>query len=319
MNSFRIIEAGLSTTIQDTGRRGMLGVGITQGGVTDPFMMALANTLVSNPPDAAVLELTLGGLQLEVTGAFSVCLTGAPCELAINGSPADMAGPHHVTTGDLVTVGKCHQGIYSFLAMSGGIDTAPVLGSRSTVVRESLGGLGGRRLRVGDILVLGDSPGVGDTKRTRRDAGSAGIVSELESCLTLRFIRGLDWEECAPEAAEGLLESEFSVASDSNRMAIRLTGSHLQTGITEAWSEATCYGCIQVPTDGEPFILINDRQTMGGYPKLGAVIATDCVRLTQARAGTRVTFQAIALEEAKHLAWLEAHYQETLLQALIQP
>ena len=89
MNSFRIIEAGLSTTIQDTGRLGLLGAGITQGGVTDPFMMALANTLVSNRPDAAVLELTLGGLQLEVTGAFSVCLTGAPCELAINGSPAD--------------------------------------------------------------------------------------------------------------------------------------------------------------------------------------------------------------------------------------
>lgn len=319
MNSFRILEAGLSTTIQDGGRRGLLGVGITQGGATDPFMMALANTLVNNPPDAAVLELTLGGLQLEVTGTFSVCLTGAACELAINGKPVDMAGPHHVNTGDLVTVGKCHQGIYSFLAMSGGIDTAPVLGSRSTVVRESLGGLEGRRLRPGDSLLLGDSPGVGRTKRTRRDAGGAGIVSEPDSCLTLRFIPGFDWEECAPKAAKALLESEFSVSSDSNRMAIRLTGSHLQTGISEAWSEATCYGCIQVPSDGEPFILINDRQTMGGYPKLGAVIATDCVRLTQARADTQVTFQAISLEEAKHLAWLETHYQETLQQALNQP
>ena len=176
-----------------------------------------------------------------------------------------MAGPHHVATGDLVYGGgKCHQGIYSFLAISGGIDTPPVSWQpKAPSSEESLGGLGGRRLRVGDILALGDSPGVGDTKRTRRDAGSAGIVSELESCLTLRFIRGFDWEDCAPEAAEGLLESEFSVASDSNRMAIRLTGGHLQTGITEAWSEATCYGCIQVPTDGEPFILINDRQTMG--------------------------------------------------------
>ena len=319
MNSFRIIEPGLSTTIQDTGRLGLLGAGITQGGATDPFMMALANTLVSNPPDAAVLELTLGALQLEVTGAFSVCLTGAPCDLAINGDPADMAGPHLVSTGDLITVGKCHEGIYSFLAMSGGIDTPPVLGSRSTVVREGLGGLDGRRLRADDILMLGDSLDVDHTKRTRRYAGGAGIVSELGSCLTLRFIPGFDWEDCAPKAAEDLLESEFFVSSDSNRMAIRLTGSDLQTGITEAWSEATCYGCIQVPTDGEPFILINDRQTMGGYPKLGAVIATDCRRLTQARAGTRVTFQAITLEEAKHLAWLEAHYQETLQQALIQP
>lgn len=309
-------QVGAQATIQDAGRFGHLRLGFTEGGVTDPWSMKLANLLVHNSPDAAIVEIALGGLVLETHLDGCIALTGACCDLFINEAPVTMASRHAVRAGDCIKIGRCHQGVYSYLAISGGIESPPVLGSRSTVLRELIGGISGHSLRVDDHIPIG--------KRSAYISGEAGMSGPIEqaylqknlSHLTLRVLPGFDYQEIDPTAVTKLLGSEFTVTGASNRMAIQLAGPPIHTGIVEAWSEGTCYGCVQIPGDGQPLVLLNDRQTMGGYPKFGAINPYDCVRLAQARPGCTVRFESVSLEQAERLQWLETHYQDTLLRSL---
>jgi allophanate hydrolase subunit 2 len=131
--------------------------------------------------------------------------------------------------------------------------------------------------------------------------------------LELRFVAGFQFADFADEAIKDLLAEEFTVTAKANRMGVTLNGERLHSGISELHSEATCYGAIQVPPDGKPIILLNDRQTVGGYPKPGAVISSDCLRLAQSRPGQRVRFAECSPEEADRIGWLEQHYLETRL------
>jgi len=212
-----------------------------------------------------------------------------------------------VPPGALVAMSASTSGVYSYLHLRGGINTTPCLGSRSTSPRESIGGLHGGYLRDGDILPLGD-PGF---YHPSPDPGLSRILSR--DMLTLRFVTGFQYGEFSDQAKKLLLEQIFRVTPKANRMGVTIEGSTLQTGIRALPSEATCHGAIQIPPDGNPIILLNDRQTVGGYPKAGAVIAGDCERLAQSRPGQRVRFVAVSPEEADRIRWLEHHYTETKL------
>lgn len=318
MTALEITHVGLHATVQDLGRTGFLGQGITVGGAVDSFALRCANALLGNSPGSAGLEVVLAGIKFQADQDIVVSVTGAPAPIRIDGEAQAMNRPLRVGSGSSFELGPSSAGSYTYIAVAGGIDTPPVLGSRSTVVREGLGGLEGRALKRGDSLACGSPnsntpPLVMRKGYTHRgDDGSQRASTHI----TLRFIPGFHHDAVNDECRTRLCSDTFAITGSANRMATPLDGPPLNTGLTQLWSEATALGSIQVPPSGQPIVLLNDRQTMGGYPQMGAVIPPDCVRLAQARPGCKVDFQRISVEEADRISWLTTHYEEARLSAI---
>lgn len=318
MNGLSVINPGLLATVQDLGRIGYLGHGITTGGAVDAFSLRCANRLLGNTDDLAGIEIVLAGLTLKTTCDLQVSLCGAPVTLHINDEQQPIDQPLCVEANSTITIGRTLTGTYSYLAVKGGITTPAVLGSRSTVIREGFGGLNGQALQPGDLLPVADLPAPQDVPKMRprgerRQRDETQLHTDI---LHLRFIPGMHYDEVTESCRETLCEKTFSISGAANRMAIPLSGNPIDTGLTKLWSEATCLGSIQVPPDGQPLVLLNDRQTMGGYPQLGVIIPPDRVRLGQARAGQMVKLEAISPTTAEQIVWLHDHYEETHLKAL---
>lgn len=318
MTGLRIVTIGLLATVQDLGRIGHLGHGITTGGALDAFSLRCANRLLGNPDDLAGIEIAIAGMTLIATCNLELSLCGAEVTLHIDDELQEMEQRLTVTAGSTITIGRAITGTYSYLAVKGGIDTVPVLGSRSTVVREGLGGLNGQALKAGDLLPVSnhlESATIGKKPRRRRHENIVKTSTQSDT-LTLRFVAGLHYDDVTENCRQTLSVQNFTISGAANRMAIPLNGDPINTGLTKLWSEATCLGSIQIPPDGQPLVLLNDRQTMGGYPQLGVIIPPDRVRLGQARAGQRVQLEAVTLAAAEQVIWLHQHYEETHLKAI---
>ena len=319
MTALEINHVGLLATVQDLGRKGFLGQGITVGGAVDNFALRCANGLLGNSLRSAGLEVVLAGIKFQAAQDLLIAVTGATAPILIDGETQAMNRPLRVCSGSKFELGPSSAGSYTYIAIAGGIDTPPVLGSRSTVIREGLGGLEGRALQRGDRLTSGSPinpntlapPVRRDPTRPRSDGTENAVMP-----LTLRFIPGFHHDEVGDECRARLCSDTFAITGSANRMAAPLDGPPLNTGLTQLWSEATALGSIQVPPSGQPIVLLNDRQTMGGYPQMGAVIPSDCVRLAQARPGCKVSFQRITVEEADQISWLTTHYEEARLSAI---
>ena len=318
MSGLSVIKPGLLATVQDLGRMGYLGHGITTGGAVDAFSLRCANRLLGNTDNAAGIEIVLAGLTLEATCNVEISLCGAPATLHINDEQQPMNQPLYVEAGSTITVGRTLTETYCYLAVKGGITTPPILGSRSTVIREGFGGLNGQALQPGDVLPVANlsEPSAEPKQRYQEQRRKRDETHAQTDILYLRFVPGLHYDEVNETCRKALCDTTFCISGAANRMAIPLRGDPLDTGLTTLWSEATCLGSIQVPPDGQPLVLLNDRQTMGGYPQLGVVIPSDRVRLGQARAGQRIKLEAISLTAAEKIIWLHEHYEETHLNAL---
>jgi biotin-dependent carboxylase-like uncharacterized protein len=318
MTGLSVIDVGLHATIQDLGRVGYLGYGITAGGSVDAFALRCANRLVGNTDNHAGIEVVLGGITLMASCNLQLALSGAPVTLHIDGEQYLMNTRVSVAAGSTVTVGRAIKGAYSYLAFKGGVSTPLVLGSRSTVIREGLGGLNGKALAVGDLLPVTPCAQLPTTPTQQRHelCQLPNKISAQADILRLRFLPGLHYDDVTQDCRENLCAQNFRVSGSANRMAIPLNGSPVNTGMTKLWSEATCLGSIQIPPDGQPLVLMNDRQTMGGYPQVGVIIPPDRVRLSQARAGQRVRLEALSTAQAEQIVWLHEHYEETHLKAL---
>lgn len=292
-----VLSAGLMTSVQDLGRVGHRASGVTVGGAADPAAAIAANLLVGNPPDAAVLELTLTGPVLRFPQDTLVALTG--------GSFSGLPGwrPVHVPAGTTIDLGHATHGCRGYLAVAGGIDVPFVLGSRSTHLAAGFGGLAGRPLIAGDRLPIGKPPPL---PADVRFSLSPALLPLPTSPARLRLIP-------QPGLARGAVPwgEAFQVLARSNRMGLRLAGPALScagSGI----SRGVVPGTVQVPPDGQPILLGADCQTIGGYPVLGHVISADLRLAAQLRPGERVCFEPATLAEA-HAAWRErAALLETL-------
>ena len=307
MNGLQIHKAGIASSVQDSGRVGTLSIGIPPSGAMDRPALMSGQHQLGHQHDEAAIEMAYADFAATLTEAHDVVVTGAPVQLRINQQACRSEGVHHIEAGQTLEVKATHEGIYSYLHLSGGIMTTPQLDSRSTSPREGIGGLDGGFLKDGDIVPLGASykaVGAADPQLT---------IKNPTTVLELRFVAGFQFDNFADEAIRSLLAEEFTVTAKANRMGVMLNGERLHSGIAALYSEATCYGAIQVPPDGNPIILLNDRQTVGGYPKPGAVISSDCLRLAQSRPGQRVRFAVCSPEEADRIGWLEQHYLETRL------
>ena len=311
-----MLSAGVLSTVQDGGRRGYLSQGVTEGGAMDDFARRLGQRLLGNDIGAAAIEVAYGGLVIETTDELNCVLTGAMLEATHNDSPVPFNRVFTLGKGEQLHLGRPEFGVYSYVSVGGGFDTPPVLNSRSTVIREGLGGLNGCALQAGDVVPIGSvtqSPPIG---RLPARARFPRPSLSRSSVLTLRYLPGFQHTEVADDAIQALQTQRFHVSGSRDRMGARLSGPVVNTGMQQLWSEATCQGAIQVPPDGQPIVLLNDRQTMGGYPKLGAVIRPDCVRLAQAPVGQQVRFEALSPELADRVLWLETNYERELSRAI---
>ena len=271
-----VVEAGPLTTVQDAGRLGLASLGIGQSGACDRASYALANRLVANDPGAAVLEVTFGGLVLQASSDVVVALTGARCPDAPHNAPTALAPGSTLRLLPPVT------GLRTYVAVRGGVDVPPVLGSRSTDV---LAGLGPAAVHAGDRLPVGPPPGqfpVVDQAPVADPAGGDVVV---------RVLPGPRQDWFTAESWSTLLASDYEVTTDSNRVGIRLSGPALERVRTEELpSEGMLRGALQVPPSGLPVLFLADHPVTGGYPVIGYVEDADVDRCAQLRPGQRLRF-----------------------------
>lgn len=291
-----VLRPGLLTTVQDLGRWGHQMVGVPVAGAMDTRALRQANALVGNAPGAAAIEVTLLGPTVRADVGVRVAVAGAGFELRTDGGAAPFGRPFDLPAGATLAIGgrTPGAGARAYLAVAGGIDTPPVLGSRSTHLVSRMGGLSGRALVAGDVLPLGAPPGA-TPARPGRVAPVAG-----PSGLGLRVLLGPQDDWFAAETIDRLLTGTFTVSPHSDRMGFRLDGPALVTARPgELVSEPVAFGAIQVPSGGGPILLMADRQTAGGYPKIATVISADLPVAGQLAPGDVVRFTACSRAEAR--------------------
>ena len=290
-----VSKAGMLTTVQDRGRWGYQSRGVPVAGPMDPVSHRLANAIVGNPPDAALLEVTLLGPELAFDDEHAVAVAGAVFEFTIDGQPAAMNVRSVVPAGGRLRFGSRRRGARAYLAIEGGIAVQPTLGSRATHVISAMGGFEGRPLRAGDRLPIGDR----SQTRRARTAPAAPIVPLPQSSARLRVLPGPQQTLFAGDAIDVLQSAPYVVAQNSDRMGFRLEGPRLtHAGSADIISDATPLGVLQVPASGQPILLMADRQTTGGYPKLATVITADLAVAGQLAPGDAIAFEVCSARDA---------------------
>jgi len=296
--SLRVRQPGLLSLLQDRGRFGQHHLGLTTGGPMDLEAFLLCQRLLGNDPNCTLVECSFGGLELDVETDTLLCVTGAEAPLLINGQPRDLWTGHRVQGGDRVQLGHAEHGCRNYIGVVDGFAVTPQFGSTATVLREGLGGLRGEKLAPGDVL-----PCRPDTQRQRLQLAAAERP-RYGAQLTVRVVPGYQQAHFPRLQQRRFYSSPWTVSQRADRMGYRLEGPPIKGDITGIVSEGICLGAIQVPADGQPIVLLNDRQTIGGYPKLGAALSVDAARMSQLRPGATVHFAAIsphAAHNALHL------------------
>ena len=299
-----VVKPGMLTTIQDSGRWGLQSRGVPVAGPMDAVSHRLANALVRNAPTAAGLEITLLGPELEFDDERVVAITGAHFELSLDGRTMPSNAPFIVSAG-----ARLRFGARAYLAISGGIAVPPTLGSRATHLISAMGGIGGRALVAGDVLPLGEPTDVYGSVSMPQEA----IVPLPDRHARVRVLPGPQTAYFSSDALDVLQSASYVIASNSDRMGFRLEGRPLTHARgADIISDATPLGVLQVPASGQPILLMADRQTAGGYPKIATVITADMPVAGQLGPGDTIEFAVCTPREA--LAALIA--QERLLMAI---
>ncbi|MFE2376315.1 biotin-dependent carboxyltransferase family protein [Streptomyces sp. NPDC059398] len=276
-----VVRPGALTTVQDLGRPGYAHLGVPRSGALDPAAHRLANLLAGNTADAATLETTVDGTAVRVRTDVTAAVTGAPCPVRIDGSPAAWGAPVRVPAGAVLDVGPAVGGLRSYVAFGGGIAVRPVLGSRATDV---LSGLGPAPLDAGQFLPLGVP---GETP----DAVDAAPLPAPPAELVLPLILGPRADRITDAALRALPEKGYRVSAASNRIGLRTEGPPLErSGGAELPSEGMVLGAVQVPPDGLPVLFLADHPVTGGYPVIGVVPEYRLGAAAQAVPGTPVVF-----------------------------
>jgi len=293
-----IESPGFYTTVQDHGRYGYQRYGMPVSGAMDTYSLILANLLVGNPPGAAVLEATFTGPEIMIISKTAIAITGADMGPLKNGVPVTMNMTIKVKDGDLISFAGLTSGCRTYIAFAGGIDVPQVMGSRSTYLRARLGGYQGRILKTGDQLQLGVPAEKLIIKKVPTE-----LLTKFKTNATLRIIKGPEYNRFTTEGIFNLLSTEYTVTDQSDRMGYRLSGAlinHDSSG-ADILSAGISPGTIQVPGNGQPVILMADRQTTGGYTRIANVISADLSVAAQLIPGNLVRFSEITAGDAHEL------------------
>ena len=314
--TMQVHKPGLLSTLQDAGRYGYQKYGVIVSGAMDSFAHKAANLLVGNGEDEASLEITVIGPVLTFDAPALIAIGGSDLSPRIDGTPVPLWRPVYVPAGATLQFGSAREGCRCYLAVAGGFDVPQRMGSCSTYLRAGLGGFEGRALKAGDRLRTKPATALGARILERMRGGQAGgapfasvawrvsyeLMPAYEANPKLRVLPGAQFELFDEAGLETFFSAEFKVQPQSDRMGYRLAGQPLQMRERrEMLSEPVTFGTIQVPPDGNPIVLMADRQTTGGYPKLAQVISADLPLLAQAQIGSSVRFQQVDLQEAQEV------------------
>ncbi len=293
--SIEVEEPGMLTTIQDLGRFGYQDIGIPPSGAMDNYALRVGNILVDNREGEAGLEITFKGPTLLFQKDCIVAITGGDLNPQMNGEVLPLWESFLIKAGDRISFGTPRAGMRAYLAVSGGIEVENIMGSRSTYLRNQLGGFEGRALKKGDILKLGSVSGSPKPKRrTPQD-----YIPEYKFN-DIRVVLGPQQNFFTAEGIETFLSSKYKVTSESDRMGIRLDGPVIDhSDGADIISDAVPLGGVQVPGNGKPIILTADRQTTGGYTKIATVISVDVDCLAQAKPGDEISFKEVSVQKAQ--------------------
>jgi len=297
MDVFSVLTPGAYTTVQDYGRYGYQQVGIPVSGALDSFAFRVANMLIGNSVNCAVLEITVMGPRLEVLREADIAITGAEMGMTLNDKPIQGWKSIRVKPGDILGINQVKSGCRAYLAVTGGIDVPEVMGSRSTYVGGNIGGYYGRSLKQGDIIKRGKGLLLNQVRHL-----SPAVIPQYSSNIVIRAVPGPQ-DDFFDEGLKVLFESEYMVSAKADRMGYRLQGpviKHKEEMPKSIISEPSVPGGIQVPADGQPIILLVE-QTVGGYTKIATVISTDLCKIAQATPGDTIRFDQVTLETAHSL------------------
>ena len=294
----RILKGGMLTTVQDLGRTGYQSQGFSVDGVMDVRSFKIANLLLDNPENEAVLEFTLIGPTLEFTSSTIIAITGGDFQPVLNGEPVEMYRALYINKGDILKFGSARTGSRGYIAFSSYLNIPVVMGSRCTNLKSSLGGFKGRKLQAGDYIGF----------RIKRRYLPFFLSRKLEPDhfddvqAELRVVMGPQDDLFSKQGLETFFTQEYTVTSDFDRMGCRLEGPFIapKKG-SDIISDGIAFGSIQVPAHGKPIILLADRQTTGGYGKIATVASVDIPKLVQRKTDHKIRFRAISVEEAQEL------------------
>jgi antagonist of KipI len=308
--SITVIGPGLLSSVQDRGRSGHAALGIGSAGAMDDIAARLANALLGNGVDAAVIEFTLIGPRLRFDTDGLIALTGGMFGPSVDGTAVAAWRPLRIHAGSTLDVGNARHGTRGYLAVHGGLDVERVLGSAASDINARLGPFGGRALRAGDTLRIGVSSRQASSGNAQpAPVASASITPwsldprpwfDPDPARPLRLIRGAHFGSLDAGSRKALFEADFRIHPDSNRVGFRLDGPSLALGEPlELVSEPVAMGTLQLPPGGQPIVLMAEHPTTGGYPRIGQVAAVDLPRLAQRRPGQSLRFVEIGMDEAQ--------------------
>ncbi len=292
---FLVKQPGMLSLIQDAGRFGAFNIGLTNGGPIDLGAFRWANRLCANELNATAIEISVGGLALTAQLDSTIAVTGANMPLSINGQVKELWRSYQVKAGDLIELGFATQGVRSYLAVAHGFMLPESFGSNATVCREGVGGLTGEKLKVGDILPCANQ------SRTQNLTLLDRLRPKFSDEAVLHTVPSYQQQHFSSHQQRLFFSSEYTVSKSFDRMGYRLEGQKISCDIDGILSEGICHGAVQIPADGQPIVLMNDRQTIGGYPKIGAVSSVDTDKLGQLSQGCKVRFEPISMEQAHNL------------------
>jgi biotin-dependent carboxylase-like uncharacterized protein len=305
LTGFRVSRAGPLALLQDAGRFGVRHLGVTQGGPADLHAWAWANHLTGNAWGTAALEVTFGGLTLVAERNLTIALTGADLGIRHNEKSAPRWRTLAISKGDTLSFGTPVNGLRTYLAVAGGFCGDAVMGSTACVVREQLGGFDGQgtSLRENDALTVNPA----ESSPTDRVAPEKE-QQDYGQTITLDLLPGAQIAAFTGKSLFDAFNAPWQVDQRADRMGVRLTGPKLQCTIGSLVSEGISLGAVQVPPDGQPIALLNDRQTIGGYPRLGNLTPLAASRLAQCMPGQTLRLRAAGIDHAvrQHRQFMKA-------------
>ncbi|PHD55307.1 biotin-dependent carboxyltransferase family protein [Bacillus wiedmannii] len=321
-----VLHAGMFTTVQDLGRSHYQQYGVPVGGAMDQSALRMINMLVGNEENEAGLEMTIMGPKLLIKKTTLLAIGGANMEPLLNGKRIPLWRPILAEEGSMLCFGKVKSGCRAYVTFAGGIHIDRTMGSKSTYIRAAIGGIEGRMLKKGDYFQIGTHTEMAshciqnlqnDERNKTKWVISSSILPQYKKYSKLRVITDFEYDQFTEESIQAFFTKEYKVSNYADRMGYRVEGEVLnrveEKGIL---SSPVTFGTIQVPNGGQPIILMADRQTTGGYPRMGNIISVDLPLLAQLKPGDYVSFEKITLEEAEQL-YIEQEVNMNLLKRFI--
>jgi biotin-dependent carboxylase-like uncharacterized protein len=302
--AFKVIKPGLLALVQDLGRHGYQSLGLTTGGPMDEMAFRWSNALLENDTNSAQIEITFGMLSLEAQADTSFAITGADLGATLNGKSISPWRNYPIRKGDILAFHQPIWGLRAYLAVKGGFFCEPTLGSVATVMRERIGGLTGKgdKLKKDDILKY-------QPFHHHQERAVPRLAIPNYGQTEIPVILSYQYESFSSLERANFFSSDYRVSGNSDRMGYRLEGQAITSDLKGIISEGIAYGAIQLPKDGQPIVLLRDRQTIGGYPKIGCVTRYGGSILSQQKPGDVIQFTPITVDHAEH----ERHLQMSRL------